>query len=81
MMRRLADVETSQQGLKSVSGHSRDEEVAIYVRGAEQRRLAAAAIARVSEWEMMPADEKEDALAEAAKTALSAWQMSNRGNG
>lgn len=81
MMRRLADVETSQQGLKSVSGHSRDEEVAIYVRGAEQRRLAAAAIARVSEWEMMPEGEKEDALAEAAKTALSAWQMSNLGKG
>lgn len=79
MMRRLADVETSQQGLKSVSGHSRDEEVAIYVRGAEQRRLAAAAIARVSDWEKLPETEKEDALAEAAKSALSAWKMSNLG--
>ncbi|GGN57233.1 hypothetical protein GCM10011349_35600 [Novosphingobium indicum] len=78
-MRRLADVETSQQGLKSVSGHSRDEEVAIYVRGAEQRRLAAAAIARVSDWEKLPETKKEDALAEAAKSALSAWQMSNLG--
>lgn len=79
MMRRLADVETSQQGLKSVSGHSRDEEVAIYVRGAEQRRLAAAAITRVSDWEKLPEVEKEDALAEAAKAAISAWKMSNLG--
>lgn len=51
MLRRMADLEMSQQSLKAVSGHVKDEEVARYVESANQRRLAKSAIDRVSEWE------------------------------
>lgn len=34
MMRRLSEQKTSQQGIKAVSGHSGDQEVALYVAAA-----------------------------------------------
>lgn len=43
-MRRLAEAGQSNQAIKAVSGHSRDDMVAHYTRDAEQRRLAGAAI-------------------------------------
>lgn len=51
MMRRMAELDMSNSSLKSVSGHSKDEEVSRYVESANQERLATAAITRVSEWE------------------------------
>lgn len=51
MMRRMAELEMSNSSMKSVSGHSKDEEVSRYVESANQERLATAAITRVSEWE------------------------------
>lgn len=77
MMRRLAERGESQQTLKSVSIHSRDEEVAIYTAGANQRRMAEDAISSLSAWENAPVDEQESALARAAREQLAAWQLSN----
>lgn len=52
MMRRLAELGTSQQGIKSVSLHSGDAEVAVYTRAADQQRMADAAIGGVARWEV-----------------------------
>lgn len=51
MMRRMAERGMANRTLKSVSGHTRDEEVSIYTEGADQAQLAEEAIALVSEWE------------------------------
>lgn len=60
MMRRMAELEMSQQSLKAVSGHSKDEEVARYVESANQSRLADAAITRVEAWEKANRDDGVD---------------------
>lgn len=65
--RRMADLQIGNAGIKSVTLHSRDEEVAIYTAGADQKRLAKASIDRVSRWE----------LSSKAKTA----RQSTSGNG
>jgi integrase len=52
MMRRLSEQKTSQQGIKAVSGHSGDQEVALYVAAANQRAMADDAITSVSDWEL-----------------------------
>lgn len=51
MMRRLAELHMGNQSLKSVSGHSGDDEVATYTRDVDQRRMADEAIAALSRWE------------------------------
>lgn len=51
MMRRLAELHLGNQSLKSVSGHTRDEEVATYTRDVNQARMADHAIRLLSEWE------------------------------
>jgi hypothetical protein len=51
MMRRMAVMGMANRTLKSVSGHTRDEEVSTYTEGADQAQLAEQAIALVSEWE------------------------------
>ncbi len=69
MMRRLAELHMGNQSLKSVSGHSRDEEVANYTREVDQARMAEQAIALLSNWEkgesvaplLLPAPSAEDA--------------------
>ncbi len=52
IMRRMADLNVSNQGMKAISFHSRDNEVALYTRDANQRALADDAIAALSEWEL-----------------------------
>jgi integrase len=59
-MRRMAELEMPNKSLKSVSGHSKDEEVARYVEAADQERLAERAIRRVAEWEMSNLAERLD---------------------
>lgn len=51
-MRRMAELGMSNQSMKSVSGHSTDQEVARYTRAADQQRMADAAIGSLSRWEM-----------------------------
>ncbi len=51
MMRRMAELDMANRTLKSVSGHSRDEEVSTYTEAANQARLADEAIALVAKWE------------------------------
>lgn len=51
MLRRLAEFGISQQGIKSVSLHSGDAEVAAYLREADQKRMADAAIGSLAQWE------------------------------
>ena len=52
IMRRMADLNISNQGMKSISFHSGDNEVALYTRDANQRRLADDAINALSDWEV-----------------------------
>ncbi|AYO80145.1 tyrosine-type recombinase/integrase [Sphingobium yanoikuyae] len=51
MMRRGAEIGLTQQQLKSVSGHSRDEEVRVYTEAANQGVMNASAVAEISDWE------------------------------
>lgn len=51
IMRRMAELGLGNQTLKSVSGHSRDEEVATYTRAVDQRRMADDAISILAKWE------------------------------
>jgi integrase len=50
-MRRMAELGITNQGMKSISGHSRDDQVAHYTAAANQSKMADEAIARLSEWE------------------------------
>ena len=50
--RRMAELDVNNAGIKSITLHSRDEEVAIYTRAAEQKKLAKSAIAKLSRWEL-----------------------------
>ena len=52
IMRRMANLQISNQGMKAISLHSKDDEVALYTRDANQSMLADHAIATVSQWEM-----------------------------
>lgn len=56
LSRRLAEIGTGNQGIKSVTGHRTDAEVARYTRDADQERMAAEAIAKLSTWERERAD-------------------------
>lgn len=76
-MRRMAELEMPNKTMKSVSGHSRDDEVTLYTEAANQERLARDAIGRLAEWEAAPPEEREDAMAKAATAAIDAWSMSN----
>lgn len=51
-MRRMADLEMPNKTMKSVSGHSKDDEVARYTEAADQARLADSAISKLVAWEM-----------------------------
>jgi integrase len=51
IMRRLAELHMGNQSLKSVSGHSGDDEVATYTRDVDQARMADQAITLLSQWE------------------------------
>lgn len=63
-MRRMAELGLSNQSMKAVSGHSKDDEVARYTREASQKHLADGAIKKLVEWEMSNPDPELD------KTAL-----------
>lgn len=52
MMRRLAERGLANRTLKSVSGHSGDDEVSLYTEAANQTQLADDAIELVAEWEL-----------------------------
>lgn len=52
IMRRLAELNQGNQTMKAVSGHSKDEEVALYTAKADQRRMADDAISILAHWEM-----------------------------
>lgn len=51
-MRRMAELEMPNKTMKSVSGHTKDDEVARYTEAANQKRLAESAIKQLVEWEM-----------------------------
>lgn len=52
IMRRMADLNMGNQTMKAISFHSGDDEVALYTRDANQKRLADDAISALSAWEM-----------------------------
>ena len=49
--RRAAELEATQQQLKAIGGWEQDGEVTTYTKGADQARLAEAALSRIIEWE------------------------------
>lgn len=51
LARRVADLGATQQQLKAVGTWSNDAEVATYVQGADQAKLAETAVARVIDWD------------------------------
>lgn len=51
IMRRMAELGAGNQTMKAVSGHSRDDEVALYTAAADQRRMADDAIGQLAKWE------------------------------
>ncbi|EPR17576.1 hypothetical protein M527_16085 [Sphingobium indicum IP26] len=60
-MRRMAELEMPNKTMKSVSGHSKDDEVARYTQAADQARLADDAIRRLAAWEaQMDKDDGSD---------------------
>jgi len=52
IMRRMADLNLGNQTMKAISFHSGDDEVALYTRDANQKRLADDAISALSAWEL-----------------------------
>lgn len=50
-LRRMAELEMANKTMKSLSGQSRDDTLAIYTRKANQRKLAQHAIDRLAAWE------------------------------
>lgn len=50
--RRLAELNSSNQSIKTVTGHSGDDEVALYTRAVDQRRLADTAIRALADWDL-----------------------------
>lgn len=50
--RRMAEQGAGNQGIKSVTGHSGDDEVARYTAAVDQERLAEATLGRVSAWDL-----------------------------
>ena len=77
-MRRVADLQIPNKGMKSVSGRSKDDEVARYIEAADQERLANSAIQRVSQWEAELPAETENAMAKAVLDALAVWDLDDR---
>lgn len=59
-MRRMAEIETPNASMKSVSGHSKDDEVARYIEAANQERLAKGAIDKLVQWEVSNLGERLD---------------------
>jgi integrase len=63
-LRRMADLEMPNKTMKSVSGHSKDDEIARYVEDADRSRLAKEAIDRLSKWEMSNPTQQLDTKSE-----------------
>lgn len=51
-LRRMAELEMANKTMKSLSGQTRDETLAGYIEGANQKRLADSAITALARWEM-----------------------------
>lgn len=51
-LRRMAELELANKSMKSVSGQTRDETLAMYIEDANQTRLADSAITALARWEM-----------------------------
>lgn len=73
-LRRMANLQMPNKSMKSVSGHTKDDEIELYTMAANQERLAQAAIEQLSEWEAAPTPEQEDRFSKAAIEALKSWQ-------
>lgn len=50
-LRRMAELEPANKSMKAVSGQTRDDTLAHFIRSADQRKLADAAITTLSDWE------------------------------
>lgn len=60
-LRRMAELEMANKPMKAVSGQERDETLAIYTEGANQKKLADSAITALARWEMrITAGEESD---------------------
>ena len=60
---RMAERRMSNKSMKSVSGHSKDEEITRYIEAADQESLADEALTSLAEWEMSNLNAKLDSNA------------------
>jgi integrase len=61
-MRRMAELDMSNQTMKAMSGHTEDSEVAHYTASANQMRMADGAVSALSRWERLKPMEADDAI-------------------
>lgn len=59
-LRRMAELELTNKTMKSISGQTRDDTLAGYIEGANQKQLADSAITALARWEMQMADGARD---------------------
>jgi integrase len=77
-MRRMAELNLGNQTMKGLSGHSKDDEVALYTAAADQQRMALQAVEHLAAWESAPREQSQDAFAKAAIVAFRDPVVSNR---
>jgi integrase len=74
-LRRMAELKMPNKSMKSLSGHSKDDEITKYTEAADQASLARDAIEQLSVWEAAPPEERDDPM---AKAAIEAFQALDR---
>jgi hypothetical protein len=71
----MAELKMPNKSMKSLSGHSKDDEITKYTEAADQASLARDAIEQLSVWEAAPPEERDDPM---AKAAIEAFQALDR---
>jgi integrase len=71
-LRRMAELKMPNKSMKSLSGHSKDDEITRYTEAANQAELAREAVEQLSKWESAPQQARDDPMARAAVKAFRA---------
>jgi len=71
-LRRMAELKMPNKSMKSLSGHSKDDEITRYTEAANQAELAREAVEQLSKWESAPQEARDDPMAKAAVEAFRA---------
>jgi hypothetical protein len=68
----MAELKMPNKSMKSLSGHSKDDEITGYTEAANQAELAREAVEQLSKWESAPQEARDDPMARAALEAFRA---------